>query len=91
MSGKIGGERTSSSVNIQLSRRYSPQKTIRMQKTNRRVIQRPSFLKPDLPGVYQTLVLDPGLMSEVISQTQCGPGRHSETSVKIYDRCSTTT
>jgi hypothetical protein len=53
-----------------------------MQKTNRRVIQRLSFLKPDLPGAYQTLVLDPGLVSEVISQTQCGPGRHSETSIK---------
>ena len=64
----------------------SPQKTIRMQKTNRRVIQRLSFSKPDLPDVYQTLALDPGLMSQVISQTQCGPGRHSETSVKKYDR-----
>jgi hypothetical protein len=61
-----------------------------MQKTNKRVIQRLSLSKPDLPGVYQTLALDPGLMSEVISQTQCGPGRHSETSVKKYDRRSAT-
>jgi hypothetical protein len=34
-----------------------------------------------LAEAYQTLSLDPGLMSDVISQALCGPGRHSETSV----------